>query len=142
MPITNSIQETKKLAERFAKKLEVEDIILLEGKLGAGKTTFIKEICSYFGIDGSTVRSPTFTLINTYPTQKGIGRIKQIVHIDTYRMEDSQELIEIGFEDYLEDKNSIIFIEWPEKIKELLEDYNTKKIKFKHLKDNKRKIEM
>ena len=135
-----STQETKNLGKKFAKKLEAEDIILLEGKLGSGKTTFIKGVCNYFRVEESTVRSPTFTLINTYPTQKNKDKIKQIVHIDTYRMEDSQELIEIGFEDYLEDENSVIFIEWPEKIQELLEDQNAKQIKFKHLDKSKRKI--
>ncbi|MFB6181967.1 MAG: tRNA (adenosine(37)-N6)-threonylcarbamoyltransferase complex ATPase subunit type 1 TsaE [Candidatus Magasanikbacteria bacterium] len=140
MKTTNSTKETIELAQKFAKKIDAGDILLLEGELGSGKTTFVKGVCEYFGINESEVRSPTFTLMNTYTTLKHQDQAEQIVHIDTYRMDEPQELIDIGMEEHLDDKNSIVLVEWPEKIKNLVKKRNIKKIKFKHLENNRRKI--
>lgn len=141
MPTTNSTKETIEFAEDFAKDLQNGDILLLEGELGSGKTTFTKGLCKYFGISEDEVRSPTFTLMNTYSTLDNQNQAEQIVHIDTYRMDETQELIDIGVEEHLNDENSIVLVEWPEKIKDLVEKRGTKKIKFKHVEDNRRKIE-
>ncbi|MFB6226461.1 MAG: tRNA (adenosine(37)-N6)-threonylcarbamoyltransferase complex ATPase subunit type 1 TsaE [Candidatus Paceibacteria bacterium] len=138
---TNSPQQTKKYAQDLAQDLDSGDIILLEGELGSGKTTFVKGVCEHFGINESEARSPTFTLMNTYTTLKYQDKAEQIVHIDTYRMDEPQELIDIGVKEHLDDEKSIVLVEWPEKIKDLVEKRDTKKIKFKHLKDNRRKIE-
>jgi len=112
-------QETIKIGQKIADKLKAGDIVLLEGNLGAGKTTLTKGILEFFKIFDAV--SPTFTLMQIYKIKKLENQeIKNIAHIDTYRLEDEQELIDIGVEDYLDDKNTISIIEWPEKIKSLL----------------------
>lgn len=84
------------------------------GKMGAGKTTFIKVISSVLGaID--VVQSPSFAIINEYKTLKG----ESIFHFDFYRIRKSEEVFDIGYEDYLY-SGSYCFIEWPELVEELL----------------------
>lgn len=139
---TLSEQQTKKGGKGVASESSGGDILLLQGELGSGKTTFTKGFCGYFGIEESEVRSPTFTLINVYPTNKNRQQAKQIVHIDTYRMEHEEGLIDIGVEEYLDDPNSIVIIEWPEKIEKLLKNRNTKTIEFKHIDKNEREIKV
>lgn len=108
----HSEEETRKLALEFASGLKDGDIIVLNGSLGAGKTFFIREACRYFDIN--TVNSPTFALINVYN-----GRNK-IYHFDFYRIEKIEELYDIGFEDYMDDEESICFIEWGNLFPEIL----------------------
>lgn len=90
-------------------------IITLEGDLGAGKTTLVKEVSKQIGID-DLVSSPTFSLINEYehPDQD-----LKVYHMDLYRIEDEEELINIGFEDYLY-SGHMVFIEWPQIASSLL----------------------
>ena len=102
--IINSEDETIELASKFSAKLEPGDVIILNGNLGAGKTFFIRQALKNLGID--SVSSPTFTLVNEYT-----GKYK-IYHFDFYRINNSSELFDIGFNDYLNDDESVIFIEW------------------------------
>ena len=97
--------ETESFAENFARNIKPPSIIFLEGELGAGKTTFTKGFLRGLGYT-KTVKSPTFTLIETYEIN---GKI--ILHADLYRIKDPRELEEIGFRDYFNEKN-IILIEW------------------------------
>ncbi|MDZ4747616.1 MAG: tRNA (adenosine(37)-N6)-threonylcarbamoyltransferase complex ATPase subunit type 1 TsaE [Saprospiraceae bacterium] len=83
-------------------------VILLEGELGAGKTTLTQMLCRQIGIT-EPVSSPTFSLVNEY-TSPGHGTI---YHMDLYRLEKSNDLVQIGFEEYLESGN-ICLIEWPD----------------------------
>lgn len=136
--ITKSQQETIDLGKKIAAQFQGGDIILLEGDLGAGKTTITKGIAEYFGIK-DTITSPTFTLMNIYPLITKTSELRTLVHIDTYRLEDEDDLIEIGIEDYLGDSNTICLIEWPEKIEKLIQNKKVIKIKIEHL-DNNRKI--
>ena len=139
---TSSEQQTKNIGKNTASESSGGDILLLQGELGAGKTTFTKGFCNYFGIEESNVRSPTFTLINVYPANKNTQQAEQIVHIDTYRMEHEQDLVDIGVEEYLDDPDSIVIIEWPEKIESLIKDKDTKTIEFKHIDKNEREIKI
>lgn len=84
------------------------------GELGAGKTTFIREMCSKLGV-GENVSSPTFSLINEYTAENH----SKIYHFDFYRIKSSQEAVEIGCVEYFE-SGSLCLIEWPEKILNLL----------------------
>lgn len=136
--ITKSQKETTELGKKIAAQFKGGDIVLLEGDLGAGKTTLTKGIAEYFRIK-DTITSPTFTLMNTYPISTNNSELKTLIHIDTYRLEDENDLIEIGVEDYLDDPNTICLIEWPEKIERLIKDKKVIKIKIEHL-DNNRKI--
>jgi len=119
---TKTPKETMATGESIAKNLHGGNIVLLKGDLGAGKTTLVKGIATGLGIE-DTITSPTFSLMNMYevPPNKQ-GGIQHVVHIDTYRLESAQELLDIGIEDYLGVKNTVCIIEWPEKIQSLLHD--------------------
>ena len=90
------------------------------GKMGAGKTTFIKAICHHLGA-ADIVQSPSFAIINEYRTHTG----DSLFHFDFYRIKDPKEIYELGFEEYFY-SDSHVFIEWPENIGELLPSFFTK----------------
>lgn len=111
--ISESEDETRKLGSEFAKKLGETDIAAFYGELGSGKTQFIKGICTELGVK-DVVNSPTFVIVNEYVYDNG----KKIFHFDLYRMKNTEEVIELGFEDYFD--KGLILIEWPELIEKLL----------------------
>jgi tRNA threonylcarbamoyladenosine biosynthesis protein TsaE len=134
---SNSEQDTKKISQKIAASLQGGDIVLLYGELGAGKSAFTRGVAEYFNIN-KNVTSPTFTLMNVYPTEH--PTIKRLVHVDTYRLEDEQQLIEIGAEDYLGAPDTVCFVEWPEKLLILLENKKTISIKIVSQGKNQRQI--
>ncbi|MBQ8178798.1 MAG: tRNA (adenosine(37)-N6)-threonylcarbamoyltransferase complex ATPase subunit type 1 TsaE [Clostridia bacterium] len=111
--LTNSEVETYALAERIASKLSGGEAILLSGTLGAGKTTFTKGLAKALGVT-KTVVSPTFTIIKEYQ-----GSTLTLYHIDMYRIEDEDEIYELGIEE-LYQPDSVTVIEW-NKMEELPE---------------------
>ena len=118
----NSLDEIDKVAEDFIQNISESDlesnIFAFYGKMGAGKTTFIKAICKALGVK-DIVNSPTFTIINEYKSSRGFP----VYHFDFYRINKLQEAFDIGTEDYFAG-NGLCLIEWPEKIEEILpEDY-------------------
>ena len=115
------------LGEKIAAELKGGDVILLYGELGAGKTTLTKGIALGLGIERNIV-SPTFTLMQIYKMKNEKIKMKNFVHIDTYRLENEKQLIEIGAEDYIGDPETVCVIEWPEKVGGLLEGKRVKKI--------------
>lgn len=112
--ISLSLNSTKKIASKISSILQKGDIVLLEGDLGAGKSVIVREILRKFGVKGK-ITSPTFTIVNEYFSEK-----KHFHHFDLYRIEDEEELKNLGFEDILNDKDSVKFVEWPSKISHLL----------------------
>ena len=106
-----SPEETAEIAKSFAKDLKKGDVICLDGELGVGKTAFTKGLCEALGVT-EHVTSPTYTIINRYDADV------PVFHIDAYRIEDSDEMYEIGFEDCLAD--GICIIEWSVMISDLL----------------------
>lgn len=112
--ISNSREDTLKIAKEFAKSVKKGDIICLNGDLGAGKTAFVSGFSKGLGFDGY-VSSPTFALINEYN-----GEIP-IYHFDVYRIGECEEMFEIGLDEYLFG-DGVCVIEWAERIKELLPD--------------------
>jgi len=98
------------------------NIFTFTGPLGAGKSTIIREVLSQMRIR-SAIPSPTFSYVNTYTTQNGLI----CYHFDLYRLKNYQEFIDAGFDEYLAQKNALLFIEWPEIISSLLENKNIKK---------------
>jgi tRNA threonylcarbamoyladenosine biosynthesis protein TsaE len=107
---TNSERETFLLAKKLAKDFKGQEVVLLIGELGAGKTVFAKGIAAGLGLkDVHQVCSPSYTLINVYQAKY------PIFHIDLYRLETKEEILGLGWEDYL--GRGIIVVEWAEKIK-------------------------
>lgn len=136
---TKSQQETFDLGLRFAAELKPGDVVALFGDLGAGKTEFIKGICSYFIVD-ELVNSPTFTIMNQY---SGIWDDIEIpiLHIDLYRIKKSNELKEIGFDEIIFSKDSIKLVEWADKAFGILPpDSYSVNIKFKKNNETERVI--
>lgn len=109
---TNSDAETMRAGEEFSRRLRENDVVALDGDLGAGKTVFAKGIAKGLGV-AETVVSPTFTILREYA-----GRLP-LYHFDVYRISDPEEMIEIGFPDYLE-AGGVCVIEWARKVEELL----------------------
>ena len=131
--ISKSLSDTEEFAKDIAKNANENDIFCLIGDLGVGKTVIAKAIGKFFNVKES-ITSPTFTILKSYETNNKI--IKKIHHFDLYRIKNVNELQNIGFEDYLYDKDSIVLIEWPEVAYELLPK-NLKSITIsKHLNDN------
>lgn len=116
----------------LAKDLKGGDIVLLHGDLGAGKTTITKGIAKGLGIDDDIV-SPTFSIMNVYEGKREKGKVESLVHIDTYRLEDEDQLVEIGVEDYLGRPGVVTIIEWPEKIEGLLEGKKVINVMIEHV---------
>ncbi len=126
-----SEKETAELAEEFSLNLKKGETVVINGELGAGKTFFIKNAAKVFGINN--VNSPTFALVNEYQ-----GKIK-IYHFDFYRINEIKELYDIGFDDYLNDDEAIVFIEWGNLFPEIL-PYKRIEIEIKVLEDFSREI--
>jgi len=135
--IVNNIDETNKVAEDLVSKLKGKSVIALSGNLGAGKTTFVKAIANKLGVE-ENVTSPTFVLMKLYNTKD--EKIKKIIHVDCYRLDGKEDLYEIGLEDYLEYKDSLVVIEWADKIVNLPDDII--KINIKIIGENKRNIKI
>jgi len=109
-----SLEELKGIAKWIIKSADNEKVWIFEGEMGAGKTTFIKSICEVLGVEKG-IQSPTFGLVNEYNTNN-----KNIIyHFDFYRIKHQSEVMDIGFEEYL-DSGNYCFIEWPAKIPDLL----------------------
>ena len=135
-----SLEDTKNLGQEIAKEiLKRKDksafIIFLDGDLGTGKTTLVKEIIFALGIK-EKVKSPTFTIIEPYELND-----KNIYHIDLYRINDPSELEIIGLREYLNESEAIIFIEWPEKSFGFLKKFDLK-ISLKHSSEKERKCKI
>lgn len=112
--LTESYEETRAVAKEFSKKLKPGDVITLDGDLGAGKTAFTSGLVSGLGND-EYVTSPTFTIVNEY--RQGLI---PIFHFDVYRLNDIDDLYDIGFDDYLS-QNGICVIEWADIIRDGLD---------------------
>lgn len=134
--ISQSEKETSQIAADVAATLKGGEILALKGDLGAGKTTFTKALAAALGVSES-VTSPTFLIVKQY--QIPSGRIKRLIHIDCYRLNGINDLESIGFPDFIDDKNAVIVVEWPENIWEAIE-HKAKMIEFYHVKEDVRRI--
>lgn len=112
-------QATLAFAKQFAATLEPGQIVYLKGKLGAGKTTFVRGVLRALGFDGA-VKSPTYAILETYDLEKF-----HVIHMDLYRMQDPHELEFLGLDHYFNDPKMIALIEWPEKGEQFLPSATT-----------------
>ena len=126
--VVNSVDETWKLAEEFANELKPGDVVCLEGDLGAGKTTFTQGLAAYLGAKRA-VTSPTFCLVVEHPTSRFL-----LVHMDLYRLHDPDDVLAIGWEDYLA-RGAVMFVEWPDRAGDLIPP-DARHIRFEHLPDS------
>lgn len=129
----NGLNELKAAARQIINFAGAENIWVLNGEMGAGKTTLSKAICAELGVM-DTVQSPTFSIVNEYLT----GSDEQIYHFDFYRLEHPEEALAIGVEEYF-DSGNICLIEWPQKIGNLLPEKHLA-ISIKDLGDKKREL--
>jgi tRNA threonylcarbamoyladenosine biosynthesis protein TsaE len=113
-----SLSDIKSAAKQFCQTMGEHNIFAFYGGMGVGKTTFIKAVCEELGVTDN-VTSPTFALINEYLAGNG----KPIYHFDCYRLKNIDEAYEIGMNEYLYSEH-LCFIEWPEKIEELLPEHS------------------
>lgn len=111
-----NLDELPKAATIFLESIGDTPLIAFSGEMGAGKTTFIQSLCKKLGVPGE-VNSPTFSLVNEYFTSTG----ESIFHFDLYRIEDPDELFDLGYEEYFF-SGKRCFIEWPEKASHLIPD--------------------
>ncbi len=130
-----SLNQINKIASELTEIIKKENITVIAfyGKMGAGKTTLIKQLCQQLGVI-DVVQSPTFAIINVYQTRDG----EEIYHFDFYRLQKIEDAINIGSEDYFYSGN-LCLIEWPEIVEPLLPD-NTLRVHLEIIDENTRKI--
>lgn len=112
--VINGVGDLDRAAREFLRLTDGVRIYAFYGSMGAGKTTFISALCRVLGV-GDEVASPTFTIVNEY--RAGNGRA--VYHFDFYRIERLQEVLDIGYEEYV-DSDGLCLMEWPEKIEPIL----------------------
>jgi tRNA threonylcarbamoyladenosine biosynthesis protein TsaE len=112
--ILSQLSELPAAAKELLKSFDGEKVVAFQGPMGAGKTTLIKALCEELGVK-DTISSPTFSIVNEYRTAKG----EKIYHFDFYRIKSVDEAYDMGYEEYFYSK-AYCFIEWPEKIGELM----------------------
>jgi len=144
--IVTSPNETKELARKIASQLKSGDVLALYGDLGTGKTTFTSFLVKELGIEAK-VQSPSFVLARVYEKPKDAKKgqtqnptqIQRVNHLDLYRLENPENMEDLGLEEYFSQENSITVIEWPQMAERILPP-NTLKIFFEDLGGNSRKI--
>ena len=130
----HNLQQTDSLAMAISRVIKPPMIILLNGDLGSGKTTFVKSLVKYLGSD-DVVTSPTFTLLNTYNAKF------PIYHFDMYRLSSMEEALAVGFEEYFDKSrlDGICLVEWPENVEGLIDQVDLT-ITINKINDKMRKI--
>lgn len=131
-----SLEHIHEAAREFIAAMGDNTVFALYGKMGAGKTTFIKALCQELSVE-DVVTSPTFAVINEYRSDIA-GEL--IYHFDFYRTKKLEEVYDMGYEDYFY-SGALCFIEWPELVEELLPG-NTIKVTIEELEDGSRKLTM
>ncbi len=135
--VTNSYKETQKVGFDFAKNLKGGDVVALRGDLGSGKTTFVQGLAEGLGITKKII-SPTFIIMRTYELKDHPTK-KFFYHVDLYRIESEQDVEGLGLIEIMQDPESIVVIEWPEKIENILPE-KRKDLIFTYVEDYKRNI--
>ena len=129
--ITHNQDETKEVGHKLAALLPNGSVVLLQGDLGAGKTTLVRGVAEALGIN-EKVTSPTFNIMKLY-----LKGTKPLVHIDAYRLEDHN--VDIGLDEFIGVERGLTFIEWPDYIKDLI-PVNHITITIKNIGDDNREL--
>ncbi len=122
--ISKNLEDTQKFANDFisglSPKPDSATVVGLYGNLGAGKTTLTQSVARVLGIS-ETVTSPTFVIEKIYElTDK---KFTHLIHIDAYRLEKSEELLHLGWQDIISDPHNLILIEWPERVADIMPEH-------------------
>jgi tRNA threonylcarbamoyladenosine biosynthesis protein TsaE len=138
-----TLDKIQKTAEEIIKvvssgKKERATILALSGDLGAGKTTITKEIANILGVKENVI-SPTFVIMKIYQIKNKV--FKNLIHIDAYRLDKSEELLKIGWEEISKNKENLIIIEWPERVPDCL-PVDIYRIDLEHRDENTRLIKL
>ena len=129
----NSLEEIHEAARTFIREMGDNTVFAFYGRMGAGKTTFIKAVCECLGVE-DVINSPTFAIVNEYRSETG----ELIYHFDFYRIQKLEEVYDMGYEDYFY-SGALCFIEWPELIEEVLPG-NAVKVEIAEEEDGSRSI--
>ena len=129
----NSLDSIHEAARQFIAAMGDNTVFAFYGKMGAGKTTFIKAVCEELGVT-DVINSPTFAIVNEYRSDSG----ELIYHFDFYRIKKLEEVYDMGYEDYFY-SGALCFIEWPELIEDVLPG-DAVKVYIDELEDGSRKI--
>ncbi|MBN1779323.1 MAG: tRNA (adenosine(37)-N6)-threonylcarbamoyltransferase complex ATPase subunit type 1 TsaE [Candidatus Buchananbacteria bacterium] len=138
--ISQTNQQTINIGKKIASQLKGGEVLALSGDLGAGKTTLTKGLALGLGIK-KVVISPTFLLLRLYKINNKKTKIKYLVHIDCYRLKSADELIDIGADEYFNRPDTVVVIEWPERVKKILPK-KTIKISLKVKNNQSRSVEI
>ena len=152
--VSNNTEETKKIAQDFAKEvltapmsrrnLDIGALVLaLTGDLGSGKTAFAQAFAKSLGVR-EKIKSPTFIIFRKSKIGKKEWRkngFESFYHFDVYRIHNEKEILNLGWEEIIKNKANIVLVEWADKIEKILPK-NCVKIMFKHLKGDKREMEI
>ena len=111
-----SLADIDAAARKFLELMGDETVYAFHGEMGVGKTTFISALARALGVDAEEANSPSFAIVNEYRSET---TAELIYHFDLYRLETMEEILDIGFEDYL-DCGALCLIEWPEKVEDIL----------------------
>jgi tRNA threonylcarbamoyladenosine biosynthesis protein TsaE len=145
--LSKSLAETQKIAEDFIKKIAGQKsdratVVGLFGDLGSGKTTFAQAIGQCLGVE-AVMTSPTFVIMKKYSLRSDISNLtpNTLIHIDAYRLDSGQELLNLNLTEDLANPQNLILIEWPERIEGVLPK-NLIRINFKFVSETQREIEL
>ncbi len=153
--VSKNIKDTEKIAKDFLNKIldttpAKACVVGLYGNLGAGKTAFTQAVAKILGVKRK-VSSPTFVIMKSYflplrrgsaPTYVGArGSFKKLIHIDAYRLKNEKELLHLGWEEIISNKEHLVFIEWPENVIKAMPKKHHK-IKISHTEEGHRKFEI
>jgi len=141
MEVIVSLEQLNKVAKDVLQKAydlsdKTATVIALEGDLGSGKTTLVQEIGHLLGVKENII-SPTFVIMKKYEVSDKV--FKQLVHIDAYRLNESKELLNLGWEEILKHKTNLVIVEWPSQVPECIPD-NACRLELSHSKEDTRMI--
>lgn len=137
--VSKNLEDTAKIAQDFVRNLKPGSqatLVKLSGDLGSGKTTFTQAVAKTLGVI-ETVTSPTFIIEKIYKLDH--QHFSHLIHIDAYRLEKGDELAKLGFAEIAKDAKNLIFIEWPEKVADILPQ-QSQKISFTFIDEQTREI--
>lgn len=138
--VSKNLEETKKIAKNIVQELSLKNmanVIALEGDLGSGKTTLTQAIGGVLGVK-ENMHSPTFVIMKVYKIENPL--FKKLIHIDAYRLEEEKELLHLGWEEILNDRENLVIIEWPERVPNLI-PLDAKRINLSFIDEDTREIE-